>query len=159
MEDWEARFCFTWRLSLSKEDGSSHDLCHSKQALKNMPCFHCNFLSQMCQMLFFTLLLHIYESEKECTHIHAHAQSCSHKTSLALAHTVLSSPGMYLVRAGESGKKKIVAVTMSGFPNTCTRVSWYFCRHLHQRYSCHSAHTRPQPSFDRDSILISFSLT
>lgn len=101
----------------------------------------------MCLLLFFSLSLHIYKWAG--MHTHANTYSCSHETSLALAHTVFSSPGMYLVRAGESCGYFFflviffflnVTVTISAFPNTCTKVSWYFCRHLHQRYSCHSTH-------------------
>lgn len=73
-----------------------------------MPCFHCNFLSQMCQLLFFhTFAAHLREWEGMHTHTHAHTHSCSCETSLALAHTVLLSPEMYLVRTEERGGKKI----------------------------------------------------
>lgn len=71
-------------------------MCHVSTAIFSLRCASCSF---------FTLLLHIYESEKECTHTQAHTHSCSRETSLALAHTVLLSPEMYLVRAEEREKK------------------------------------------------------
>jgi len=72
------------------------------------------FFSDVPAALFHTFAAHLQEWEGMHTHahtymhMHAHTHSCSHKTSLALAHTVLWSPAMYLVRAGESKKKKLL---------------------------------------------------
>lgn len=67
-----------FNFSLSKEDESSHDLWHSNQDLKKICHVSTAIFSLRCASCsFFTLLLHIYESEKECTHTHTHIHTAA----------------------------------------------------------------------------------